>query len=309
MIDHLRSSRTPGGNRVNEPNGPAAAAYAAQVDAALTQRTRLRGPQPPGDLFAALPPDHPLLTADPRRPLDGNLAIVAAYLKPDDVIVDVGGGAGRFSLPLALHSREVVNVDPSAAMLAAFEANARRADIANVRTIHADWLEVDPPSGSVALVNHVAYYTREIVPFLRKLERAATRRVIMTVGNPPPPTRNRDLFPSVFGELEALAPGHAELAAVLREMGIDPEVQTLPDPPPHFPPAPTREAAIQASLPRFAGEQWAFWPLGPELETRLRAVLEERFDELFERTEAGYPAAWIDPGHEVLITWEPRHEP
>ena len=31
------------------------------------QRTRLRGPQPPGDLFAGLRSDHPLMKADPRR--------------------------------------------------------------------------------------------------------------------------------------------------------------------------------------------------------------------------------------------------
>jgi SAM-dependent methyltransferase len=44
------------------------------------------------------------------------------------VVVDVGGGAGRYSLPLASRCREVVNVDPSAAMGAAFAANAARRD-------------------------------------------------------------------------------------------------------------------------------------------------------------------------------------
>ena len=285
---------------------PGAETYAARVDAALAQRTRLRGPQPPGDLFAGLPPDHPLLTADPRRPLAGNLAIIASYVEPDDVIVDVGGGAGRMSLPLALRCREVVNVDPSAAMLAAFEANARRAGIANVRTIHADWLEVDPPRGSFALINHVAYFTREIVPFIQKLEQAATRRVLMTVGNPPPPTRNRALFPLVYGEPEHLAPGHEELVDVLRELGIEPDVRPLPEPPPLFPPAPTREAAIQAAIARFAGEQWAWWPMAPELEARVRETLETRFDELLTETADGYVQGWVDPGREVLITWQPR---
>ena len=90
----------------------AADRYAARVDAVLTQRTRLRGRQPPGDLFAGLPSDHPLMKADPRRPLDPNLEIIASYIQPDDVIIDVGGGAGRISLPLALRGREVINVEP-----------------------------------------------------------------------------------------------------------------------------------------------------------------------------------------------------
>src|SRR5215207_10063055 len=131
--------------------------YAARVDAVLAQRTRLRGPAPPGDLFGELPPEHPLLSADPRRPLDGSLEIIASYLEPDDLIVDVGGGAGRNGLPLALRCRGVVNVDPSAGMLAAFEAQARRAGIANVRAVHGNWLTVDPPRGTLALVNHVTY--------------------------------------------------------------------------------------------------------------------------------------------------------
>ena len=35
--------------------------------------------------------------------------------------------------------------------------------------------------------------------------------------------------------------------------------------------------------------------------------LEARFDELFKQTPDGYVPAWIHPGREVLITWEPRH--
>src|SRR5438045_6424827 len=105
--------------------------YAARVDAVLAQRTRLRGPAPPGDLFGGLPPEHPLMAADPRRPLEGTLEVMAAYVQPDDLIVDVGGGAGRNSLPLTLRCRGVVNVDPSAGMLRAFEAHAQRAGIAN----------------------------------------------------------------------------------------------------------------------------------------------------------------------------------
>ena len=143
----------------------AADRYAARVDAVLAQRTRLRGPQPPGDLFAGLPSDHPLIKADPHRPLDPNLEIIASYIQPDDVIVDIGGGAGRISLPLAMRCREVINVEPSIAMGAGFRANADQAGISNARLVEADWLTVDPPAGTVALVNHVTYLTREIVPF------------------------------------------------------------------------------------------------------------------------------------------------
>jgi SAM-dependent methyltransferase len=280
--------------------------YALRVDAVLAQRTRLRGPQPPGDLFAGLSPDHPLIKADPRRPHDQNLAAIAAYIEPDDVIVDVGGGAGRMSLPLALRCREVINVDPSSAMGAGFKANASAAGIANTSVIQADWLAIDPPVGTVALVNHVTYLTRDIVPFVRKLERAGARRVVISVNSPPPPSWNRVLFQLVHGEEEAIVPGHVELANVLWELGILPDIRALPLPSARpVVPAPSREAAIDQAVARFNGDQWSNWPLGPELEGRIRRVLEARYDELFAAGRDGIVPRYITPGREILITWQP----
>src|SRR5215468_8630761 len=234
-------------------NGNSAAnRYAARVDAVLAQRTRLRGPQPPGDKRAACPADHPLVKADPLRPLDPNLAVIASYITPDDVVIDVGGGAGRISLPLALRCREVINAEPSAAMGAGFTANATQAGITNARVIAGDWLTVDPPVGAVALVNHVTYFTREIVPFIKKLERAGRQRVLITVNSPPPPSWHRVLYHLVHGESEEVVPGHMELVNVLWELGILPDVRVLPL---HsampLVPAPTREAAIAGAVARF----------------------------------------------------------
>jgi len=283
----------------------AAETYAARIDAVIAQRTRLRGPEPAGFRYSQ-PPDHPLMKVDARRPLEPNLAIIASYVEHDDVIVDVGGGAGRFSLPLALRCREVVNVDASDAMLAGFVANAQRAGIANARAIHASWLDADPPAGTFGLVNHVTYFVRDIVPFVEKLETAATRRVLITVGTPQPPSWNRELFPRIYDEPEEIVPGHVELVNVLWEMGILPDVRMLPDVPVQYAPAPTHEAAVEAAHARFAGEQWARWPLSAELDARIRQALETDFDELFTQSADGFRPGWIDPGREVLITWESR---
>lgn len=284
----------------------AADTYAACVDAVMAQRTRLRGPQPAGDLFAGLPPNSPLLNIDARRVLEPNLKIIASYVEPDDVIVDVGGGAGRYSLPLARRCREAVNVDPSTAMLAGFASSAEQGGVTNVRAIEADWLAAEPPRATLALANHVTYLTRDIVAFITKLEAAASRRVLITVNSPQPPSWNRELFCLVYGEAEEIVPGHVELVNVLWEMGIEPDLRMLPDATAPFPSQPTREAAVQHAIGRFGGDRWALWPLGPELEARLRRALEARFDELFTSTANGYAANWITLGHEVLITWESR---
>lgn len=70
----------------------------------------------------------------------------------------------------------------------------------------------------------------------------------------------------------------------------------------------TSRAAIQGGISRFPTEQWAFWPLGSELEARLHQVLAAHFDDLFTQTAGGYTqTTWVNPGREVLITWESRH--
>jgi len=291
------------------PDGESAAdRYAARVDAVLAQRTRLRGPQPPGDKRAGCPPDHPLVTADPLRPLDPNLEVIASYIEADDVIIDVGGGAGRMSLPLALRCREVINVEPSPTMATGFRTNAAGAGISNIRIIEGEWPDVDAPAGSVALVNHVTYMAREIVPFIKKLEQAGRRRVLITINSVPGPSFQRVLYQLVHGEAEEVVPGHIELINVIWELGILPDIRVLPQPTVPFTPAPSRAGAIAAAIARFPGEQWGWWDLGSDLEARLRSILEARFDELFAASPEGFIPRYVTPGREILITWQPQAE-
>jgi len=291
------------------PDGYTAAdRYAARVDAVLAQRKRLRGPPPPGDRRAGCPADHPLMKTDPLRPLDPNLAVIASYIEADDVIIDVGGGAGRMSLPLALRCREVINVEPSPTMAMGFERNAAGAGITNARIIDGEWPIVDSPAGSVALVNHVTYMTREIVPFIEKLEQAGRRRVLITVNSVPGPSFQRVLYQLVHGEAEEIVPGHVELINVIWELGILPDIRVLPQPTVPFTPAPGRDAAIAGAIARFPGEQWGWWDLGSDLEDRLGSILEARFDELFAAGTDGFVPRYVAPGREILITWEPAVE-
>jgi hypothetical protein len=282
--------------------------YAARVDAVLAQRTRLRGPQPLGDKRSACPADHPLLKADPLRPLDPNLAVIASYIEADDVIIDVGGGAGRISLPLALRCREVINVEPSLTMATGFRTNAAGAGISNTRIIEGEWPNVYAPAGSVALVNHVTYLTREIVPFIKKLEQAGRRRVLITINSVPGPSLQRVLYQLVHGEAEEVVPGHVELISVIWEMGILPDIRVLPHPTLPFTPAPNRDAAIAGAIARFPGEQWSWWNLGSDLEQRLRVILESRFEELFVTSPEGFIPRYVTPGRDILITWQPQAE-
>jgi hypothetical protein len=109
----------------------------------------------------------------------------------------------------------------------------------------------------------------------------------------------------VHGEAEEVVPGHIELINVIWELGILPDIRVLPQATVPFMPAADRDAAIAAAIARFPGEQWGWWSLGPDLEARLRSVLEAHFDELFAAGAEGFVPRYVAPGREILITWQP----
>ena len=276
---------------------PATAAqrYAAMVDAAAEQQQRLFGPAPP-DIWTGQAAAQ--FRFDPLREPDANLSALAAWLQPDDALVDVGGGAGRLTLPLARHCREAVNVEPSAGMAAEFHSLAEASGIANARLVAAPWLEPHGVNGDVTLACDVTYFIRNIVEFIEKLQAAARRRVMLTVWSEPPPNRGAPLFRRLYGEAQAPRPGHRELLPVLWEMGLLPEVRLLPEPSWwetwHYP---TRQDALESAL-------FGRWSTVPDRE-RARQIFYAQFDELFAPDgSGGYRTIWRTPMRELLITWE-----
>ena len=272
----------------------AAADYAALLDAVDEQQLRLFGPRPAdfwtGQMAAQF-------RFDPRRELDPNLAALATYVSPDDVVVDVGGGAGRVSLPLALRCREVLTIEPSEGMAAEYEGSRQEAGISNARRVPTAWMDDHGVDGDLVLTCDVTYFVRDIVPFIEKTQSAARRRVMILVWSEPPPNRGAGLFHRVFGEPLAPRPGHRNLLPVLWDMGILPDIKVLPAPTWwedwHYA---TREEAIGSVIfGRWSGE--------PE-QQRAKRIFEEQFDELFEPEGDGYRAIWRKPMREMLITWE-----
>ena len=274
----------------------AARLYADQYDAVWEQWQRLFGPQP-DDMWAG--PAAAQFRFDPRRELDANLTALASYVEPGDVLVDVGGGAGRVSLPLALRCREVVTVEPSPAMAAEYAGSVREAEITNARLLPVDWTEAEAVAGDVAITCDVTYFVRDFVPFVQRMEAAARRRVMITVWSEPPPNRGADLFRRVYGEPQAPMCGHRQLLPVLWEMGVLPDVRVLPDPSWwetwYFP---TRDEAVESVL-------FGRWSSEPDRE-RARKIFEEQFDEIFSPDGEGYRAIWRAPMRELLITWETK---
>jgi len=273
--------------------------YAGLIDAVNSQRERLQGP-PKEDIWGGEIAKR--FRADPRRVMEDNFEILAGFVRPDDVFVDAGGGAGRLGLPMALRCREVINVEPSADMGEEFQGSAAEAGIENTSNVHADWLDPHGVVGDVVHAANVTYFVRDIGVFVEQLVAAARRRVILAMYSVPNPMHNAKLFKMVYGEDQATVPGHTQLLPALWEMDILPDVRFLPqgthfDGVEQLPTFPQRkEDAVEMAL---AG----VW-LAPHHRDRGEVVVREQFDNLFEETDEGFVPLWLPEARQVLITWE-----
>ncbi len=99
------------------------------------ERRRLVLPER-GDFYA---PIAAWFRADPRREGDATLDALRALVTPDDTVLDIGAGGGRYALPLALHAREVVAVEPSEAMRSVLAEGMAEHGIDNIRVVETTW--------------------------------------------------------------------------------------------------------------------------------------------------------------------------
>ena len=277
---------------------PGAATHDGLVAAYHEQRARL---SPPADMWAACAGNFKPNLSAPLEPL---LERIAEFLQPGDVLLDVGGGAGRLSLPLAPRCREVVCIDPSPAMGEVFESTARDAGIENVRFIGSDWLDAGDIEGDVALVAHVTYFVPQIAPFIEKLNRSARRRVVIVTRDPPAPNQFAPFFRLVRGEEQALVPGHLDLLSALEEMGIAAELIDAGNalPPATAPVAATREDAVRQEV---EGGIRLGWMKRDEAD-RATKLFDEHFDELIVKADDGYRRRSALDARSLIITWETR---
>jgi SAM-dependent methyltransferase len=165
---------------------------------------------------------------DPRRSDDPVVNLLAGWLTPDSTVLDVGGGAGRYALPLALRSKHVTVVDPSPSMLNALREWAADAGIENATAVQAGWDEASVDSHDLVLCANVVYGVVDIEPFVRKLAEAARDRMAIVVYMDAPLSRMSPIWAEVHGEPRIDLPALPELLPVLWDMEIYPNVSMSP---------------------------------------------------------------------------------
>jgi hypothetical protein len=220
---------------VNDPLRPSIddvlSAWRARVIADKEQVERAREVQDPADFYA---PVTSRFRLDPRRTDDETLNALLALARPDDVWLDVGAGGGRYALPLAVHVREVVAVDPSPSMLGALREDAAAFGVENVSVIEARWPMPDPPNGDVGLMAHVGYDIADIGAFIHQLEAQSARLCVAVLGESAMTTVASSFWSEIHGEPRVRLPALPEFLVLLAARGRLPEVTLVDRTPPSF---------------------------------------------------------------------------
>lgn len=202
-------------------------AWADRVTANREQAERVREERDGGDHYRPLAS---AFRADPRRIGDSALDALLDISRADDCWVDIGAGAGRFSLPLALHVRKVIAIEPSPAMRAEMANLQIEHGITNVDLRDQRWPSDDPEITSmadVALISHVGYDIEQMGAFLDTMERAASRECVALQYDHSPGSLFWQVWPAVHGEEQVHLPGASEFIELLGSRGAQVDAREL----------------------------------------------------------------------------------
>ncbi|MFQ5878935.1 MAG: class I SAM-dependent methyltransferase [Dehalococcoidia bacterium] len=231
---------------------------------------------------------------DPRRADDPVLNRLMGEVKPEWAVLDVGGGAGRFALPLALRCRHVTVVEPSASMVEELQQGAGAAKIGNLSIVQGTWEAVAVEPAQAVVCAHVLYTVGDVEPFVRKLGSHARERVLILMFMNAPQCHLSPLWSWVHGEERVDLPGLRELLGVLWEMEIYPDLEMLQ----------TSSSPVYESWEGAQEELRRRLYVGPGSEEDRR--LERAMEELLERTPDGFAIRGAAPRRLGLISWRPQ---
>jgi 2-polyprenyl-3-methyl-5-hydroxy-6-metoxy-1,4-benzoquinol methylase len=172
---------------------------------------------------------------DPFRENDPAVLKLLEEFLDCETILDIGGGAGRLALPLALRKKAVTVVDSSESMLSELNTSASGANITNVESINALWEEV-PENITIhdgAIISHVTYGIEDIERFVLNANRYTAKKILVLVFMESPQTYLGNIWEMVHSEARVHLPGALQLMDVLKDFGLRPQMEILENLEPH----------------------------------------------------------------------------
>lgn len=267
----------------------ALADWAGRVRANREQAERFREESAGSDFYA---PIASAFRADPRRTDDPALDALIEIASNEDTWLDIGAGAGRYALPLALKAREVIALDPSSGMLKQLREGMEEHGVSNIRVVEGRWPMDNAPRADVALIAHVGYDIDDIGPFLEAMEASADRLCVAVLLARSPAAAAAPIWERVHGEPRAQLPALPEFLSLLLARGRLFEVRLSERPPMMYP---SPEMALA-----FLRQQLFVHP-GSEKDQRIQALVEQLSAE---------PGGGVRLSSEAVplgvVSWNPR---
>ncbi|OLT22286.1 hypothetical protein BJF78_07855 [Pseudonocardia sp. CNS-139] len=163
----------------------------------------------------------------PEEPHDTpSRAAALALLGDGGTVLDVGCGAGAAAFALVGPLSRVTGADQQQDMLDAFAAAARARGLPH-RTVLGRWPDASADAGTADVVvsHHVLHNVVDLPPFLRALTAAAGRGVVVEMMAQHPMAWLDPLWERFHGLHRPPSATTADAVAVLRELGVEPQVQ------------------------------------------------------------------------------------
>ena len=145
-----------------------------------------------------------------------------------DRVLDIGTGSGRYLPPLTAAGCDVIALEHSPAMREQIALLVQTAQLSHVTTIADTWPTAQPLACEVAIAVHVLYEVRDIAPFLRAMDAAASKLCVLVLGLRHPTTAVLPLWQAWHGEPRLPLPAAHECMAALAQLGIVANLTALP---------------------------------------------------------------------------------
>lgn len=228
---------------------------------------------------------------DIHRTDDPTVNVLFDLIDADTTILDVGGGAGRFALPLATRAKHVTVVEPSEEAVGMLQERAAEAGLSNITVLSERWEDADVEAADLVLCSLVLHHVPEGATFITKMQERAAARVAIIEMMEAPSALEVPFYERIFGAVPTAMPGVPELLNLLWAMDIHPDITMLP---PETPVMGRDRDEITAQLRR---------RLDVEENTPADSRLLAALDELLEETPHGYTVSGIALRRSAIITW------